>query len=435
MLSFILNRLINSFFIIIGVVLVTFLLFKVSAGDPALTILGKNPKPSEIENLRDKLSSNLPIIYGHWLKSEIYPAVIYETNKNVTGINISSNETIFSENSLLIKSGTIQFVKRKNITTDKVQLRIIYKGEFLLNNVKYSSKNFTEQKIEFLPTNHLLLNKCKDLYIKEVAFYKYQNSAYNSQIMSSFKELITFKDQFPYISLFNFGNSVISRDSIKDIILSGIIPSISVMFPIFIIELILSILFAMLSTIYKDTLSDRFIMLTSISLMSISYLVLIIFGQWFFAYYLKLTPVWGYSSTTHLILPVLIGTISGLGGSIRFYRTVFINELNKEYLKTALAKGCSKTSIYFNHLLRNAMIPIITRASSTIPFLFTGSLLLESFFGIPGLGYAGYNALANSDLQLLKAIVIISAILFTFINFITDLSYGFFDPRISITKK
>ncbi|MFA7184455.1 MAG: ABC transporter permease, partial [Victivallales bacterium] len=126
------------------------------------------------------------------------------------------------------------------------------------------------------------------------------------------------------------------------------------------------------------------------------------------------------------------GIAGGLGGSVRFYRTVFVNELNREYLRTAAAKGCSNFTIYTRHLLRNAAIPIITHATAALPFLFTGSLLLETFFGIPGLGYLGVEALNNSDLQLLKALVIISAILFVTMNTLADIAYAWADPRIRL---
>jgi len=168
--------------------------------------------------------------------------------------------------------------------------------------------------------------------------------------------------------------------------------------------------------------------------MSISYLALIIFGQWFLAYYLNLFPVWGWGTPRHLLLPVVIGIISGTGSGVRFYRTVFLDEMNKEYLRTAVAKGASPFAVYFKHLLKNAMIPIITRASTVLPFLFTGSLLLETFFGIPGLGYEGVNALNDADLQMLKALVILSAFLFVGINLITDLLYAWVDPRVRVDK-
>jgi peptide/nickel transport system permease protein len=168
--------------------------------------------------------------------------------------------------------------------------------------------------------------------------------------------------------------------------------------------------------------------------MSISYLALIIFGQWFLAYYLNWFPVWGWGDVRYLLLPVAIGILSGTGGGVRFYRTVFLDEMNREYLRTATAKGLPPVKVYFKHLLKNALIPVITRASTVLPFLFTGSLLLETFFGIPGLGYEGVNALNDADLQMLKALVILSAFLFVGINLLTDLAYAWADPRIRPEK-
>jgi peptide/nickel transport system permease protein len=173
-------------------------------------------------------------------------------------------------------------------------------------------------------------------------------------------------------------------------------------------------------------------MFLSIAGMSISYIVLLVLGQWYLGYYCNFFPVWGYGSVKYLILPVMIGIISGLGGGVRFYRTIFVNELKKEYLRTAEAKGCGSMRIYLHHLLRNAAIPLITRATTILPFLFTGSLLLESFFGIPGLGYAGINALRNSDLQMVKALVIITSILFVAMNLLSDIAYAKADPRIRL---
>ena len=204
------------------------------------------------------------------------------------------------------------------------------------------------------------------------------------------------------------------------------------MTPIFLGELLLGIVLALLATARKDSWVDRLLLLLAIAAMSVSYLVMIIFGQWVLGYYYNFFPVWGWGGLRHLLLPVLIGIVCGLGGGVRFYRTVFVNELNKEYLRTARAKGCHPVVIFGRHLLRNAAIPIITRATSVLPFLFTGSLLLETFFGIPGLGYTGIDALNNSDLQLLKALVIISALLFVVLNLLADIAYAWADPRIRL---
>jgi peptide/nickel transport system permease protein len=265
--------------------------------------------------------------------------------------------------------------------------------------------------------------------IKSITFKRLQSSPWDSQLLASLKELVWIKNQFPYLTFFNFGRTLITREEVKNVLKRGIGPSLTLMIPIFLGEFILGIIFSLIAVAYRDQITDKMIMLISIAGMSISYIVFMIFGQWFLAYYYNIFPIWGYGTIKHLVLPVTIGIISGLGGGIRFYRTVFINELKKEYLRTATAKGCSATSIYAKHLLRNAAIPLITRATTLLPFLFTGSLLLESFFGIPGLGYAGVNALMNSDLQMVKALVILTAILFVIMNLVADITYAWADPR------
>ena len=188
----------------------------------------------------------------------------------------------------------------------------------------------------------------------------------------------------------------------------------------------------MLATAFRGKWPDHLAMLMSIVGMSVSYVVVLIAGQWIFAYWLGWFPIWGFESPWFLALPVSLGIVSGLGGGVRFYRTIFVNELGREYLRTAAAKGCPKHTVYFRHLLRNAAVPIINRLSVIAPFLFTGSLLLESFFGIPGLGYAGINALRNSDLQMIKALVVATAGIFVVVNLFADLVCAWADPRYKL---
>jgi peptide/nickel transport system permease protein len=166
--------------------------------------------------------------------------------------------------------------------------------------------------------------------------------------------------------------------------------------------------------------------------MSINYLIYIVAGQYFMAYKWGWFPVWGYESARYLILPVIIGVVSGLGSNIRFYRTIMLDEMYKDYVRTALAKGVSKPRVLFVHVLKNAMIPIITNVVIAIPFLYTGSLLLENFFGIPGLGYLGINAILSSDVDVVRALVLIGALLFVVANLLTDICYAAADPRVKL---
>ena len=136
--------------------------------------------------------------------------------------------------------------------------------------------------------------------------------------------------------------------------------------------------------------------------------------------------------THFLILPWLVGVVAGIGNDVRFYRTIMVNEINSDYIRTARAKGVGDASILFKHLLKNAMIPVLTGVVMAIPFLFLGALLTESFFGIPGLGRLAVEAIQNNDFRSTAAIVYISALLFIVANLVTDISYTLVDPRVRL---
>ncbi len=419
MLNYIIKRFLYSILIIAGVVLLTFGLFRVAAGDPAAAVLGKNPSPREVEDLRSDLGADLPLIYGYWRKTEAFSSADFSSSNKSLGIEISPAAS-FKDGSLYLNGSVVEF-KRNFAISAPLQCRIRCRknGEAWKNRVIYIPPS--QKKI-----------RINDSEISSVEFLRKQKSPFNSQLIRSVQEIISFTSTFPYVTFLNFGRTIVTREPIRNTLWRGVGPSLCLMVPIFIGEIIIGICLALLATAYKGRWPDRVLMLLAISTMSISYLVFIILGQWFLAYSLNWFPVWGWGSMINLALPLIIGIASGLGGSVRFYRTVFVNELNREYLRTAAAKGCSTFSIYTKHLLRNSAIPIITHATAALPFLFTGSLLLETFFGIPGLGYLGIEALNNSDLQLLKALVIISAILFVTMNTAADIAYAWADPRIRL---
>ena len=397
MLQFILRRSAYSVLIVLGVMLLTFLLFNLSSGDPVAAILGKDARPEEIESLRNSLGSNLPLLYGKRCQTESFKFEVVKKQAKEVGKIVK----VFD-----IKDQVLAKISFSNQTKKEIFL------DSKLNSIDIE-----------IPDN------CK---VEKVDFYRIQNNPWNSQFFRTLGEVVSIKSTFPYVEFFNFGKTLSTRESIKGILLRSIVPSILLMFPIFIGEMLLGIIFALFATAFRDRWPDRMLVFLSVIGMSVSYLVFIIGAQWFLGYYLELFPLWGYDSVVNLGLPVIVGILSGIGSNVRFYRTVFVDELRKEYLRTAVAKGVHPFKVYGVHLLRNAALQIITRTGSTLPFLFTGSLLLESFFGIPGLGFAGVEALYNSDLQLLKAIVLLSALLFVFINLLTDLAYAWADPRIRL---
>lgn len=379
--------------------MLTFLLFNVAAGDPAAAVLGKNARPDEVELLRRELGFDLPLLYGKRCRTEAVPSYV-KGRALLPGVKIQQGvleliPNFPAENLLMVITGIDGKSKELPVSTD--------------NSFKF-------------PLDR----------IAKVEFFRIQSNPFNSQFLRTLSEIIHLQPQFPYVRILDFGKTISTREPISEILCRGVWPSLCLMIPIFIGELIFGMILALIATAFKDTWIDRGLVLFSVAGMSISYLVVIILAQWILGYYYNLFPVWGWEGWYSLCLPILVGIICGLGGNIRFYRTVFVNELRKEYLRTASAKGLSPIRVYSKHLLRNAAIQIITRASSSLPFLFSGSLLLESFFGIPGLGFTGIDALYNSDLQLLKALVVVSALLFVIINLLADLAYAWADPRIRL---
>lgn len=231
----------------------------------------------------------------------------------------------------------------------------------------------------------------------------------------------------------DFGVSTESGLPVLQVLKNGIGPSLSLTVPILVLGVLVGLPLALWCAARRQGRADRAVLLGSTVLMSVNYVVWIILGQYLLAFRLRLFPVWGFENLVYLLLPVLIGAFSGLGRDVRFYRAALLDEIYKPYVRTATAKGLHPLTILLRHVLPNALIPILTYISQSIPFLFTGSLLLESFFGIPGLGSVSLNAIHSSDMAVVRAVVIIGALLYQFVNLATDLLYARLDPRVRLT--
>ena len=311
MLNFIIRRSCYSILILLGVVLLTFLLFNVAAGDPAAAVLGKNARPDEVESLRRELGADLPLLYGRRCRTEAVPGY-------AKGEPLPPGATL--------REGVIELVP--NFPEEKLLMAV----------------TGADGKVEERPVRaDAPLRFAQDSTVR-VEFFRLQSNPFNSQFLRALGEIIRFQPEFPYVRVLDFGKTITTREPIGAILRRGVWPSLCLMIPIFLGELVIGLVLALV----------------------------------------------------------------------------------------AAAKGVSPVKVYGKHLLRNAAIQIITRASAALPFLFTGSLLLESFFGIPGLGFTGIDALYNSDLQLLKALVVTSALLFVVMNLLADLAYAWADPRIRL---
>jgi peptide/nickel transport system permease protein len=236
--------------------------------------------------------------------------------------------------------------------------------------------------------------------------------------------------------VFDFGSSDAGRDIGEDIS-QRMWPSLAIALPTLLIGLLVNISFSMLLAFFRGTYLDLSGVMLCVVLMSISGLFYIIGGQYLFSKLLHLVPVSGYEpgmqAWRFILLPVAIGVFSGIGASSRWYRTIFLEEINRDYVRTARAKGLPEVRLLFRHVLKNAMVPILTGIVVVLPLLFMGSLIMESFFGIPGLGSYTIEAIQTQDFAIVRAMVFLGSVLYILGLLLTDISYTLVDPRIRLS--
>ena len=233
--------------------------------------------------------------------------------------------------------------------------------------------------------------------------------------------------------LFRFGRSDSGRNIGADI-RQRMWPSLAIAIPSLLLGLVANISFAVMMVFFRSTYLEFWSVITCVVLMSISALFYIISGQFLVGKLLQLVPISGYDSgfdaVKFIILPVLIGVISGIGAGSRWYRTLFLEEVEKDYVRTARAKGLSETRMLFTHVLQNALIPILTGVVVILPTLFMGSLITESFFSIPGLGSYTIDAISRQDFAIVRSMVFLGSALYILGLLLTDISYTLVDPRV-----
>jgi peptide/nickel transport system permease protein len=235
--------------------------------------------------------------------------------------------------------------------------------------------------------------------------------------------------------MLDFGVSDTGRDIIQSI-KSRYLPSLLIAVPTLIMGVGMNIMMAMILVFFRGTYIDQWGIFVCIALLSISGLFYIIGGQYIIAKVLRLLPISGYVNGWYgikfLILPVLIGVAAGVGAGARWYRALFVEEIQKDYVRTARAKGLSEFQILFNHVLKNALIPILTGIVAILPLLFMGSLLMESFFGVPGLGSYTVDAIRDQDFAVIRVMVFLGTVLYILGLLLTDISYVLVDPRVKL---
>lgn len=423
MLKYILKRLLQMLPTVVGVVLLTFVLFNIVPNDLAAIALGKNVTLKQLDDFDRERGLHKPLFFGWRAKSRAY--VDHDLSQGVGRWNTWSNATYS------VETGTVRIDPGTDLNALAFELdpgveyewKLTYRGSGSLDGTTLNAAGWKTTKVQFDGAADASIKAGDDgLEIKSLRLREIQSSPFDSQLWFFTKNLFAG----------DLGRSETFKQPVSKLLLAGIPKSLSLTIPIFVVGLIVSISLSLVCAFFRNTWVDRFFVILSVALMSINYLVYIVAGQYFLAYKQGWFPVWGYESWHYLVLPVIIGVVSGLGSNIRFYRTIMLDEMYKDYVRTAFAKGVSKPRVLFVHVLKNAMIPIITNVVIAIPFLYTGSLLLESFFGIPGLGYLGISAITQSDVDVVRALVLIGALLFVVANLLTDICYALADPRVKL---
>jgi peptide/nickel transport system permease protein len=237
--------------------------------------------------------------------------------------------------------------------------------------------------------------------------------------------------------LFRFGRSDSARSAdIGHEVATRMGVSLQLAVPLFILQVIASTSFALLLVFFRHTRIDFWGVVLCVLMLSISSLFYIIVGQYFFSRVLRLVPISGYApgldAVRFLLLPVLLSLLARLGTEARLYRAMFLEEIGKDYVRTARAKGLSEIRVLFRHVLKNALIPIITSAGAYLPYVFLGSLVFESFFGIPGLGAYVIEAIAGQDFAIVRTMVFLGSMLYIASYLLVDIAYSVVDPRVRL---
>ncbi len=260
---------------------------------------------------------------------------------------------------------------------------------------------------------------------------------YNDSAQGAGKVVDTiFFDKSLRLFLFEFGRSDSGRDIGHDIS-QRMWPSLAIAVPTLAVALLINITFALAIALFRGTRFDFWAVVLCVTLLSVSSLFYIIGGQYLVSKLLHLVPISGYdtgfAALKFLVLPVLVGIIGGIGSGTRWYRTIFLEEMEKDYVRTARAKGLGEASVMFRHVLKNALIPILTGVVVILPLLFMGSLLVESFFGIPGLGSYTIDGIQRQDFAIVRSMVFLGSVLYVLGLVLTDISYTFVDPRVRLS--
>jgi peptide/nickel transport system permease protein len=439
-IAYIIRRCLYAVPILVGVnVLVFILFFFVNSPDNmARAHLGqKRVTPEQIDQWKREHSLDLP--YFHNAGWRRLSALVARTTDNTAELTTAGA----GQYALIVEAPVIQ--KTAPSRTIRLQCdqsdRLVLPDGFAADGTLTVSASDTPQRFLFRLTAPQGADSAPP---KLTVFLGLETPAPTQRLLLEYQGEINFLSRFTQtiffqrslrMLFFQYGKSDDGKD-IGEEVFKRIVPSLTITVPVFLLGIMIDIVVAMLVAFYRGTYVDYWAIIVCVVLMSISGLFYIIGGQAIFAKTLRLVPISGFDYGVHALkfafLPVLVAIVSGMGGSIRFYRTIFLEEINKDYVRTARAKGLPERTVLFIHTLKNAMIPILTSVVVSLPFLFAGSLLLESFFAIPGMGSFMIDAIQRQDFAVVQAMVSLGSFLYIVGLLMTDISYTLVDPRVRL---
>jgi len=418
MLRYALRRLLELVPTTAGVLLLTFLLFHVVGGSPAEVALGQHANAASLAAFDARYGYDKPLLAGRWAPSRAWSerAPLPADGHLVPAFPLTAGGwRLDLRGAVAPVTATIRLARADGAETNEL-------------SAPFRSRAFGRRRTA-------------DWTVPE-GWIAVQIGVDGGDAPATGRVRLARRTAHPLDSqLFHYLGSLLRGDlgdstaygmRVARVLREGAGPSLALTLPLLAGGTLLALLLAMAAAVWRGRAPDRAVLLGTTLLMSVNYVVWVLAGQYLLAYRLRLFPLWGFEHWTYLLLPVMIGIVSGLGRDTRFYRTVLLDELHRPYVRTAIAKGLRPARILWRHVLRNSLIPIVTYVSISVPFLFTGSLLLESFFGIPGLGGASLNAINSADMATVRAIVILGALLYQLVNLATDLCYAWLDPRVRL---
>lgn len=412
MIRYLFRRLLQAVPTVLGVLLVTFVLFHVVGGSPAALVLGQNASAEALAEFDAARGYDKPLFFGNWTSTRALEPVDFSTAPASVRARWNAPE---SGDFLLSPSAPLEVPYAFDLPAN-ASWRLSVRGHepggrSFSTNLFFSS--------DAVPT---FAAPPSGLVLESVSLSRRTRHFFDSQLL----------DFLLRVARLDLGRSSSLNRPVTALLREGIGPSLSLTVPILFVELAVSLSLALLCAYRRGEWLDRSLVAVCVALMSVNYLVWIVAGQFLLAFKLGWFPVWGYESVRSLFLPVLIGAATGIGANVRFYRTLLLEEMNKDYVRTAFAKGLPASRVLFVHVLKNALGPVIVNVALALPYLYTGSLLLEGFFGIPGLGYLSLNAIHSADVDVIRGIVLVGALLFTLANLLADLALAWVDPRVRL---